>query len=179
MEHLIQLLNSGNPHQQNEALEIINKEMKQAVLQRTRSFIHIDDDEIWNIALQILWEFVNEKTFENRSVDSIQRFLCRTCNIVMLRERRKARRYTALTDNVLPIIFYDSNVEVALYEIQLLELVKRLLLTHLNEIEVEILVNKFYLSMSYKEMAADSNKSEDTLKTTKHRAMKKLKKNAT
>jgi len=176
MEHLIQWLNSGDPRRINEALKIIEKEMKSSVLRRTRSYIHIDENEIWNIALKILWEFVNKKTFENRGPDSIQRFLCRICNIVTLTEYRKSRRYNTLPNNVLSIIPDDFDVEAALYEIQLLELVKGLLLAHLNKTEVEILVNKFYLDMSYKEMAANSNKSEDTLKTTKYRTVDKLKK---
>ncbi len=174
-QHLIQLLNSGNPHQQFEAFKIINREMKPQVLQRTRSFVHIDENEIWNTALAALWIYVNRKPFEQRKEDALPRFLCKICNWLVIKEYRKESRYTSLEINFLAMYPDDFNAEEALYEIQLLEIVRRSLSRCLNEIEVEILVNKFYLGMSYEEMATTLNKSKDTLKTTKYRAMNKLK----
>ena len=174
-QHLIQWLNSGDSRLQNEAFEIINKEMKQAVLQRTRSFTHIDEDEIWNIALTALWMYLDRKTFEYRGEGSLSRFLCKICNWLVLRECRKANRYS-LEINFLAMFSDDFSAEDALNEIQLLETVKRLLSVHLNEVELNILINKYYLGMSYEEMSGTLNRSSDTLKTTKYRAMNKLKK---
>lgn len=175
-QHLIQLLNSDNSHHQNEAFEIINREIKQNVLARTRSFVHIDENEIWNTALTALWIYVDRKPFEHRKEDALPRFLCKICNWLVIREYRKESRYTSLGINFLAMRPDDFNAEEALYEIQLLEVVRRSLSTCLNEIEVEILISKFYLGMSYEEMAERLNKSKDTLKTTKYRAMNKLKK---
>ncbi len=175
MEHLIQWLNSGNLYYQNKALKLIEQELKQAILQRMRSYTHIDEDEIWNTALTELWMYVNRKPFEYRGTDSLSRFLCKICNRASIKEYQKASRYL-LEINSLAMLTDDFDVEDSLYEIQLLELVRRSLSVYLNETEVEILINKFYLDMSYEEMATILNKSKDTLKTTKYRAMNKLKK---
>jgi len=177
-KHIIERLNAHDTMEHNNALRYINSTMKAGVLTKVKAPIFMDKEEIWNQALIAFWQniAVRRLIFDYSKEDAIQRFLYTVCKRQVFRGVKQYNRHKAESlDNVQTMIT-DTNIENSMIEMELLRNIQHLLRKCINETEWQVLIHRFWDMMSYDEMSAAMLKTSDCLKTTKHRAINKIKK---
>ncbi len=176
-EQIVQQLSSENAALQNAALNTITQKMKYPVISKTNIPVSVDSNEVWNLALIALWKHIclSKKKFDCSNQNAIERFLYTVCKRMVIRNINKNKKYV-LDNNVFLPLADSTDLEKTLIEMEIVEEVKSLFSRHISETAQEILIYKYYLGMSYQDISERMNKSCDSLKTTKCRAMNKLKK---
>ncbi len=178
-EQIIQSLNKNDTTERNRVLRHINNTMKAGVLKNLSTPAFVDKNEIWNLALLALWKSVcvKGKGFRIIKKDAIQRFLYIVCKRQVLKNisYHKRNRTESLEDIAWTTIVSDDNIDKLLMQMEALEHIQALMRKHVNETEWQVLIHKYFDMMSYEEMSEVMDKSPNSLKTTKHRTMNKVK----
>jgi len=178
-KRIINLLENYDAMKHNDALRYINSTMKTGVLTKIQAPIFIDKEEIWNKALTAFWKniAIRRLMFDYSKEDAIQRFLYTVCRKQIFQGiRQYTRQNTELLDEARVTISDDNNMECLMIQMELLSNIQQLLRKYINETEWRVLVHRFWDMMSYDEMSAVMYKTPDCLKTTKYRAINKIKK---
>jgi len=178
-QQIIQLLNTHDTMKHNDALRYINSTMKVGVLTKIQAPTFIDKEEIWNQALTAFWKniAVRRLIFDYSKEDAIERFLYTVCRRQIFQGIRQYTRHKAESLNeAITLIADDTNTESMMIQMELLKNIQHLLRQYINETEWRVLTHRFFDMMSYDEMSGVMHKTPDCLKTTKHRAMNKIKK---
>jgi len=178
-QQIIQLLNTHDTIEHNDALRHINSTMKTGVLTKIQTPAFMDKEEVWNQALTAFWQNVSVRrlTFDYSKEDAIQRFLYTVCRRQIFQGIKQYTRQKAEPLNEARTMIADgADIESTMIQMELLRNIQTLLRKYINETEWQILIHRFFDMISYDEMSAAMNKTPDCLKTTKHRAMNKIKK---
>jgi len=175
---IIQLLKSNNRNHQNMALSNIDQQMKSSVLSKIQIPVFVDSEDIWQAGLIVLWKYisVHRKDFDSSKLQSIERFLCTVCKRIVLKTIKRDKKYLFGEDNYLSSIIDDQTPEKLLQETEMQQQVKTVFACYINNTAQEVIINRYYEGMSYEDMEQKMNTSANTLKTTKYRAVKKLRK---
>jgi len=178
-KQIIELLNAHDTMEHNDALRYIDSTIKVSVLTKVKAPIFMDKEEIWNQALIAFWQniAVRRLIFDYSKKDAIQRFLYTVCKRQVFQGIRQHTRHKAEPLNeARTMIADDANTESIMIQMELLKIIQPLLRKYINETEWQVLIHRFFDMMSYDEMSKVMNKTPDCLKTTKHRAVNKIKK---
>jgi len=174
---IIELLNTPDAMEHDNALRYINSTMKAGILKKIRTPVFMDENEIWNRALTVFWEniSVRRSMFDFSKENAIQRFLYTVCKRQIFNGiKEHARRKATPLDNV-QIRTTDIDMESNAVQMELSRNIQ-ILRNYINETEWLVLVHRFFDIMSYEEMSKVMHKTPGGLKNAKCRAIKKIKK---
>lgn len=178
-QQIIQLLNTHDTMEQNNALRYINSTMKANVLRKVQTPTFIDKEEVWNQALTAFWQNISVRRlmFDYSKEDAIQRFLYTVCRRQVFQGIKQHTRHKAEPLNkAQSTVATDTDTESMMIQMELLKSIQTLLRKYINETEWQILTHRFFDMMSYDEISKVMYRTPDCLKTTKHRAINKIKK---
>ncbi len=177
---IILLLSSANLMYQNRALKTIDRNMKRNILSGVSTPVYVDKDALWSLALEALWKHVSvkQKEFDYSQPNSIQRFLSTVCWKQMLKqvESRNKKKQEFLEIAYWSQVAADTDIESTLIEMEVVQKIQALFAVCLGSTEQQVLINRFYLQMNYKEMSLSMNMPATSLRVIKYRAINRLKK---
>lgn len=175
-KRIYELLSSGDFNKENEGLKMLN-EQKRYLLQKHRFPSHYNDedrDDVCYKALMILLENVRGKKFIIQSEASIEKYLYRTIEFLIL--GKKKQRKEIPTEDIAQINKQAIELNGSVFSKEILDRVSQIFREKLGDICQQILIGKYYWGKSYKEIGEDIGFQTNSTKNRGSSCLKDLKK---